>query len=500
MSLGVILLFITWLISPGLKKGFSKFKENKVALLIAGLFVLHIIWLINTSDFDYATKDLRVKLPLPILALVLGSIPISKKQVKLIFLALSLGVWLAAISAYIRYFQLPDGFTDYREIVQGVSHIRLSLLMVMLIMAIIYLWKELSVLWKIYGVIVLINTLVFFNVLQSATGIIILILLLCAYAVYFVIGIAKPRAVIITVSLLIIGLAASVFYSVNYYHDYFVAKPKEKSFDKKTARGNDYADLAETGLIENGNSTFAYFANDEMIEAWNERSDVKMLADTNDASLNFTLMRYLTSKGLRKDYAGVMGLTEGDIHNIENGFPNEIYANESGLKLRFHSFMFGLHVYKVTGDVTGSSFFQRILFWKVAWNVIKPNWAFGVGTGDVKNEMKAMHQEMHPHLDERYWLRAHNQFLTFFVAFGILGISYFFFLFGYTFKVRRKNALALAFLLIAFISCLTEDTVETQAGVTFFAFFFSLFSKPFNENETEPNLKYESDIHGGSLT
>src|SRR5690606_21024824 len=116
-------------------------------------------------------------------------------------------------------------------------------------------------------------------------------------------------------------------------------------------------------LIENGHQTYVYFANEEMIEAWNERSEVRMLADTSDATLNFTLMRYLTSKGLRKDYVGVMALSEEDILNIENGFPNEIYANESGLKLRFHSFMFGLHVYKVTGDVSGSSFFQRILFW-----------------------------------------------------------------------------------------------------------------------------------------
>lgn len=487
MSLGVILFFITWLISPGIKEGFSAFKKNKVAILVAGLFVLHLIWLINTSDFNYALKDLRVKLPLLILALVLGSIPITKKQVKLIFLALSLGVWLATISAYYRYFQLPEGFTDYREIVQGVSHIRLSLLMVMLVMSIIYFWNELTFIWKIYGGVVLMNTIVFFNALQSATGIIILAILLCVYLVYFVFKMAKPWAIVVTVSMLILGLAGAIYYSVNYYENYFVAKSKDAPIDKLTSRGNEYDDLPETGLIENGYRTYAYFANSEMIEAWNERSNVLMLADSVDVTLNFTLMRYLTSKGLRKDYSGVMALTDKDIHNIENGFPNQIYADESGLKLRFHSFMFGLHVYKVTGDVTGSSSFQRILFWKVAWNIVKRNFAFGVGTGDVKNEMKAMHNEMHPDLDERYWLRAHNQFLTFFVAFGVLGFAYFIFLFGYTFRARRKNLLALAFLLIAFISCFTEDTIETQAGVTFFAFFFCLFSKPFEENDSLVN-------------
>src|SRR5690606_19746402 len=138
-----------------------------------------------------------------------------------------------------------------------------------------------------------------------------------------------------------------------------------------TDRGNEYGDIGEAEVIENGHRTYAYIANDEMIEAWNERSGVEMLADTGDATLNYTLIRYLTSKGLRKDYTGVMALSEKDIRNIENGYPNEIYAYESGLKLRFHSFMFGLHVYNVTGDVRGSSFFQRILFWEVAWNIIK---------------------------------------------------------------------------------------------------------------------------------
>ena len=482
MSLGAILLFATWLVSPGIKKGFSAFKENRAAVLLAGLFMLHLIWLINTSDFDYALKDLRVKIPLLILPLVLGSIPITRKQVKLIFLALSMGIWVATISAYYRYFQLPEGYTDYREIVQGISHIRLSLLMVMLTMAILYFWKELSVSWKVYGILVIINTVVFFNALQSATGIVILAILLCTFVTYRVIKTANRRTILITISLLIFGVAASIYYSVNYYRDYFVAKQMEIPLDKKTDRGNEYGDIGEAEVIENGHRTYAYIANDEMIEAWNERSGVEMLADTGDATLNYTLIRYLTSKGLRKDYTGVMALSENDIRNIENGYPNEIYAYESGLKLRFHSFMFGLHVYNVTGDVRGSSFFQRILFWEVAWNIIKQNWAMGVGTGDVKNEMEAMHKNMHPDLDERYWLRAHNQFLTFFVSFGIFGFAYFLFLFGYSFNLNRKNTLFLAFLTIAFISCLTEDTLETQAGVTFFAFFFSLLSKPFLEN------------------
>ncbi len=474
----MILLFLMWLINPGVKQGLREFKNNKAAILLAGLFVFHIIWLFNTSDFDYAFKDIRIKLPLLFLALVIGSISIDRKQLKLIFLSLSLGIWLATILAYFRYANLPPNIQDYREIVQGISHIRLSLLMIMQVMGVVYFWNELSPAWKIYAVAVLINTVLFFNVLQSATGMAILLILLCAFALLFAFRKAQRSIAILLGAVCTIILCIGMVYSVNYYNSYFTVADDGEPLDQKTARGNDYQIFPEVGLVENGNRTYDYFANDEMIEAWNIRSSMPMAADTVDVSLNFTLMRYLTSKGLRKDYEGVMALSNEDVENIENGYPNEIYANDSGLKLRFHTFMFGLHVFNATGDVSGLSFFQRIIYWNTAFEIIRDNWLLGVGTGDVKNEFRLMHQEINQGLAERYWLRAHNQFLTFFVTFGIVGFGYYLYLFAYSFRMYRKHFLTVAFLLIGFIACLTEDTLETQAGVTFFSFFFALLCKP----------------------
>lgn len=483
MSIGVILLFITWLVSPGIIKGFKVFKRNIPAVLMAGLFLIHIIWLLNTFDFAYALKDLRVKLPLMVLALVIGSISISRNQVRLIFLALSLGVWLACISGYFRYVYLPEGLHDYREIVQGVSHIRLSLLMVTSVMAVFYFWKELNLGWKVYGAAVILNTLVFFNIAQLATGSIILALMLGFSVLYYTIQKGNRVVTLSTILVLIVGLGAGVYYSVNYYNNYFVASANEPSGNETTSLGNTYKDPINYDLVENGNRNFDFYADQEMVKGWNERSDMPMAADSEDLNLNYLLIRYLTSKGLRKDYEGVMTLSDSDIKNIEDGYPNEIYASESGLKLRFHTLMFGVHVYDVTGRVTGSSFFQRVLYWKVAGEIIKQNWLTGVGTGDIKDEMYNMHRVMNPDVDKRFWLRAHNQFLSFFAAFGIVGFVYFLYMFGYAMVKRRKNFLALAFLIIAFASCLTEDTLETQAGVTFFAFFYALFSQPFRESD-----------------
>ncbi len=478
MSIGVILLFILWLFTPGPIHGWRALKENRPALLLIGLFAIHAIWLFNTSEFAYAFKDLRIKLPLLILGVVLGSIPLSRRQLKLIFLALSVGVWTASLAATYRYYQLGAALVDHRQIVHGISHIRLSLLMVVQVAAILHFWPTLSRLQRIYSIAVVANVVFFLNILQSVTGMAILLLLFGFTLVYVLLKTKSRTAYALLFVLFLTGLV-TVYFSYDYYQNYFVASAKTETLESKTARGSKYYHILDAPQVENKSYTFRYLASDEMIEAWNERSKFKIEADNPERSERIaTLHRYLTSKGLRKDYDGVMALNEKDILNIERGYPNEIYSRKSGLALRHHTFLFGLHVYLSTGQVAGHSFFQRLLYWKVAYALIKEHPLLGTGTGDVKQEFAAMHSRMNPDLDDRYKLRAHNQFLTFFVSFGIIGFLYFIALFLYSAHCRRHSLLALSVLLIAFISCLSEDTLETQAGATFFAFFLALVSKP----------------------
>lgn len=74
-------------------------------------------------------------------------------------------------------------------------------------------------------------------------------------------------------------------------------------------------------------------------------------------------------------------------------------------------------------------------------------------------------------------MRSHNQYLSIGVAFGIVGLIWFLITLFYPMFLQGKNVdyLYVTFLLIAVISFLTEDTLETQAGVTFYAFFNSFF-------------------------
>ncbi len=79
-------------------------------------------------------------------------------------------------------------------------------------------------------------------------------------------------------------------------------------------------------------------------------------------------------------------------------------------------------------------------------------------------------------LAENHRNRAHNQYITFWVSFGILGlILLLFFSWQLVLQaISNKSLIALCFGLITIASFLPEDTLETQQGITFVAFFIGL--------------------------
>ncbi|HRY99722.1 MAG TPA: hypothetical protein P5550_11765, partial [Bacteroidales bacterium] len=78
-------------------------------------------------------------------------------------------------------------------------------------------------------------------------------------------------------------------------------------------------------------------------------------------------------------------------------------------------------------------------------------------------------------LDPKWRLRSHNQYLAVFAAFGLLGLLIF--LGGLFLPPRWRRPempfLFASFFIIALLSMVSEDTMESQAGATFIAFFYS---------------------------
>jgi hypothetical protein len=231
-------------------------------------------------------------------------------------------------------------------------------------------------------------------------------------------------------------------------------------------------------FTENGHFYGLYQCEPELKKAWNTRSKVAYDSlDQKEQLVNLTLMRYLTSKNLSKDSAGVWQLSQQDINHIEKGIPNYKIPQMNPMESRAYQVYCEYQSFTEGYNSSGHSLTMRIHYWQAAMLIIKDHFFTGVGTGDVEDAFQAKYVEIDSPLELPWRHRAHNQFLTMMVAFGIFGVAYFlFWLFAPAFLKKGKlHPVYFAFLFILLISMLFEDTLETQAGLSFAVFFSSLF-------------------------
>ena len=118
----------------------------------------------------------------------------------------------------------------------------------------------------------------------------------------------------------------------------------------------------------------------------------------------------------------------------------------------------------------------RLLVWDASFKVAVSHLPFGVGTGDIKEELSKqyMKEEYIVPYAENY--NSHCQYLQIFVTLGIAGIIFFLLI---TFSIfwtgyKTKNILFILLGLTTGINFLVESMLEKQAGIMFFSFFFVL--------------------------
>ena len=178
-----------------------------------------------------------------------------------------------------------------------------------------------------------------------------------------------------------------------------------------------------------------------------------------------TIMRFLTYRNYSKDYDGVMRLSNDDLQLIRNGYPTpEHYTEQNSLLFRFKELASEYRTYHFTGWATGQTLAQRFEYWKTARWIIAHHPLTGVGTGDVPNAYKDAYNATNSTLSDEWRLRAHNQYLSFGVAFGWSGMIYFIFVLAYALVtgIRKNDIVYLSFLRIAIASFFTEDTLDLR--------------------------------------
>ena len=474
--------------TKSINKKLLRFWNNKPAVLLVAFYLMHVVGLLYTTDFEYAMKDLRVKLPILVMPFILSSIPpLGHKRFNQVMLVYVLSVFIATIFSSVSYWR--HDYEDVREISHFISHIRFCLNIVFCIAIIFWYIATTEVPGSTFSTRFAINRylqyfLAFWFVYQiyifeSLSGYVVLAAVVVVSLLYAFLRWKRGRGWRIGIGigagvLLVVG----IILAAHWLKPFVELRPVDfNTLEKKTALGNDYWHDTIHNPVEDGQYVGLYYCRQELQEAWTQRSELPFEGKTfNDEDLEATLARYLTSKGLRKDAEGVMALTDEDIRNIEQGVANYNNWKHPGLRARLSSTLFEYNLYRRFNNPNGGSLSQRIEYTRAAFHLIRQHPWFGVGTGDVPQAFRQTYDEIHSPLKEEFRFRAHNQYLSIAVAFGLVGLAFFLIvlLWPYFSSKKSRTYLYTVFLCIILLSMFPEDTLETQAGASLFAFFEAL--------------------------
>ena len=131
---------------------------------------------------------------------------------------------------------------------------------------------------------------------------------------------------------------------------------------------------------------------------------------------------------------------------------------------------------------------SRLLRWKAATEVIKTSPFIGYGTGIEKQALKEeffKEKLYNSYLGE---LDAHNQYLGFWISYGIVGFGLFLYTlyWGTSRAYRAKDPLFLAFMILVITVSISENMLDVNKGIMFYAFFFPLFAGQAGNRKTTP--------------
>lgn len=481
MSLGQFILLGNWLLEFRFLEKWQSLKSNTTLFPIVGLFVLHAIGLLWSTDMNYGTKDLTTKLPLLSIPIILAtSESLNRKEWK----ALLQVYWISALIitgvSLMKY--LAIGFepvVDKRELSVYISHIRYGLNLSFLIVLLLFfkdLYHNPLAKFSLYlSVVWLILALVLFELI---TGLACLFIAAALRLAVFVFRKKNRKVYKLAFVTGFVGLFFLLFIQIkSIYKEYHT--PIQLEYDQyalvdTTENGSPYIHKLDSRK-ENGVLIYHYFAYNELRREWKKVSDLDYKTeDYKGNALYYTLLRYMSSKGLKKDSLGFSKMTSTDIKAVENGIANVYYTTHNPLQNRIYQTIYEIDQWQQHGAINGYSLIMRFEYWQTAWNIIQKHPIIGVGTGDVKQKMKAQYVIDDSRLEEQFRKRAHNQYLTFWLALGIPGLLIFLLMLCYPFKNNHHPLLYGLFVIILAVSCLMEDTFETQAGITFSILFYAL--------------------------
>ena len=251
-----------------IKTRFMDFASNKVAVVMVSMLMLHFVGLIYTSDFHYAFKDIRIKLPLLVFPLIISSMkPLSRKQFDTVIWFFISSVFFVTILGAVKF--LKRDFVDVRELSVFVSHIRVSLCIVFSIFILGYylIKRNYSYIVKIMIGFMIIWFLWQLMILESFIGVLIIAALCFVLILNFIYKSRNLIVKIASVVVVVVSLYAVAYIIHTIIYDYnHPQKVCVQQLDTHTKLGNPYVfDTIGYG-VEDGRYVGLYLSKNEMLE------------------------------------------------------------------------------------------------------------------------------------------------------------------------------------------------------------------------------------------
>lgn len=474
MSIGAIWIISNWLIEAKFSEYGQRLKSSPELILILVLLLYSIISIAWSDNFWYAFHDIRIKLPLLAIPLALGSG--AQLDRKILNFLLFLFVGIVAFTSLINFisYNFFSMKSDIRQMSWFISQIRFATLVDLALFSTVFLIIEKKI-RLIFALPLIIWFAIYTFYAQVLNGYILFIILF-VFTFFYLLLLVKSRKLKIAIFAGVALVVITGFFYINSLLKTYNS-PQSVDFntlDSLTENGEPYYHDLENKQTENGYYVWHYVAVHELKKQWNLRSEIDYDSlDKKDQPMFGTILRYMTSKNLRKDSAGVWSLSAEEIQQIENG-TTSIQMN-SGLEAKLHSFLYEYDMYKGGADPNGFSLLQRLEHLKAAKNILTDHWLTGVGIGDVDSVFQSYYVKSDSELLPENRLRSHNQFISNWIALGLPGflITIALFIVPFFHKSKRDYFLWIVLLSLA-VAFSFEDMLETQAGATIFALFYSL--------------------------
>lgn len=493
-SVGLLFLLGNFLLQGQFVRWGRLIAQNKTLQLALLLYLSILVSAFYSSNLHTTFVELRLWLPILFSPLVVAlSNRLQKSEFMAMLAFFTASVVVASIIATYRLRGFWSGqILDIRQISKYISHIRFSLMVNLAIASLLYIYKNFDSHNRIVkpAIVVLMLWLVaFLVILQSFTGLVIFFVLIVVVAGFVAFKSCRSLRfvpLVLAVVLLLAGVGMSIFMFNKFY---CVQDEDVSTLPAFTPNGNRYTHDLGLSLRENGYLVHINLCESELRRAWNARSALAYDSlDRRGQPLRQTLCRYLTSMGQTKDSLGLCALNREDIYLIENGTTSVLLRGWKGLFYsRFYQLFSEFELYRATGFV-GGSLVRRWVYAQTALRAIAQHPWFGVGCGDAFDSLCEFYAQMK--LEQKYWYSSHNQYLTTMVRSGIFGLLLFMagILGPFVLKKLYRHWLPMFFMLMMLCSMLTEDTLNTHTGISFYAYFAALFTFGYNFADSDDKL------------